>query len=236
MSKLALITGASGGIGGACAEALYKAGCRVVLHYNSNRDAAEALAERLGNARAAQADLTSEADVKRLAELCGDIDILVNCAGIAKSSLFQDINEASWDRMLDTNLKSVYLVTRAFLPAMISRKSGSIVNISSMWGITGASCETSYSASKGAIIALTKALAKEVGPSGIRVNCVAPGCIDTAMLRTLGDEVIADLAEEAPLRRIGTPQDVAEAVAFLALDSASFITGEVLNVSGGFLI
>ncbi len=244
MSRITLISGAGGGIGGACALALARRGDRIALHCHRSSEAAEALAVRIrsegGQARVFRADLTRAEEVRALhlevSEQMGPADVLVNNAGAAGFAQFQDIEEAEWDRILDTNLRSAYLLTRAVLPDMIARKGGCIVNIASMWGQTGCSCEVHYSAAKGGLIAMTKALAKEAGPSGIRVNCVAPGVIDTAMIGNLDEEARRALAAETPLGRLGTPRDVAGAVLFLTGEESSFITGQILGVNGGFVI
>ena len=244
MQKLALVTGAAKGIGEACAIRLAAAGYRVIIHYNNSAEAAEATESIIkydgGTAATIQADLRDEEQVR---SMCARIirkwhcpDLIVNNAGIAQYTQFQDISDADWNNMMDSNVKGAFHVIREFLPIMIERKSGCIVNISSMWGQIGGSCEVHYSASKGAVIAMTKALAKEVGPSGIRVNCVAPGCIRTSMTEVLGEETLKSLADETPLGRIGTPDDVAAAVAFLASEDASFITGQILGVNGGSVI
>ena len=244
MQQTTLISGASGAIGGACALALARRGDRIAVHFHQHRPEAETrVAEILdmgGNARLFQADLTRREEVQRLcrevAEAMGAIDVLVNNAGAAQFAQFQDIEECDWDRIQDANLKSAYLLTRAVLPQMISRKKGCIVNIASMWGQVGASCEAHYSAAKGGLIAMTKALAKEAGPSGIRVNCVAPGVIDTPMIRDLDADARRALAAETPLGRLGEPRDVAGAVLFLTGIDASFITGQVLGINGGLVI
>lgn len=239
MTKIALVTGAAKGIGRACAQKLAEAGFRVAVHYRNSEIEAKALAQSIG-ADAMQADLRSgaEADalVDRILEKYGRIDVVINNAGLSSVRQVQDISEDEWDLMMQANAKSCFLVTRAVLPAMIEAKSGSIVNISSMWGIAGASCESAYSASKGAVIAFTRAVAKEVAPSRIRVNCIAPGVIRTSMLDGFSDKELAGLAENTPLARLGTPRDVAEAAAFFASDAASFITGQVLCVDGGFIL
>lgn len=244
MKKTVLITGASRGIGRAAAVAFAKAGYDVAVNYNKSDEAAAALCSELEGysvrARCFKADV---ADKKAVADMAAEIEktmggvsVLVNNAGIAEQALFTDITEEMWDRMFAVNVKGAYNCTQAVMPRMIYEKCGRIINISSMWGISGASCEVHYSASKAALIGFTKALAKEVGLSGITVNCVAPGVIDTDMNGRLSPEIISELKEETPLNRIGAPQDVAEAILFLASEKASFITGQVLSVDGGFIL
>lgn len=193
-----------------------------------------------GTAIAVRADVANKADVDRVVELCienfGGVGVLVNNAGIAQSRLFTDITEEDWDRMMNVNLKSMFYTCQAVLPHMIRRKEGKIINFSSMWGQVGAACEVHYSAAKAAVIGLTKALAKEVAPSGIQVNCIAPGVIKTDMLAEYSEDELRELAMETPLMRLGTPEDAANAVYFLASSQSDFITGQVLCPNGGFVI
>jgi 3-oxoacyl-[acyl-carrier protein] reductase len=240
-----LITGASGGIGTAIAEGFARAGYGLALHYHKGEERAKALAARLAQtysvpALPLQADLSDtgavQAMFERAAEEFGFIDTLVNNAGIAEQKLFTDLTDEAWDRMIDVNLSGTFRTCRAALPEMIRKKQGTIINVSSMWGQVGASCEVAYSAAKAGVIGLTKALAKEVAPSGITVNCIAPGAIRTPMLDCFTEEDLAALAEETPVGRIGTPEDVAASCVFLASEGARFITGQVLGVNGGFVI
>lgn len=241
---LAVITGASGGIGQAIARAYAQKGYKVALCFHNNKEAAEALAYEItrggGYASAFSADLTSEQHVllleREVIERMGEPDVLVNNAGVSSQMLFTDVSEEEYDFVMDTNVKSAFLTTRAFLPYMVRNKKGCIINISSMWGQVGGSCEVVYSASKAALIGMTKALAKEVGPSNVRVNCIAPGVIDTPMNAQHSKETMKELADETPLQRIGTPQDVANVAVFLAGPRASFMTGQVLGVNGGIVI
>ena len=243
--RYVLITGASGGIGAAMAEAFARAGYGLVLHYHKGEDRARTLAARLTEnysvpALPLCADLSDtkavQAMFERAAEEFGFIDTLVNNAGIAEQKLFTDLTDEAWDRMINVNLSGVFRTCRAALPEMIRKKQGTIINVSSMWGQVGASCEVAYSAAKAGVIGLTKALAKEVAPSGITVNCIAPGAIRTPMLDCFTEEDLAALAEETPVGRIGTPEDVAASAVFLASEGARFITGQVLGVNGGFVI
>ena len=230
--KTVLVTGASGGIGAAAALELARRGWNVALHYRSNQAAARQVERDIlalgGTAKAYQADLTQEAQVEALfAAAEGDfgfVEGLVNNAGTAWKGLFTDMTLGDWRQVLDADLTSVFLCCRRALPPMIRRKRGSIVNVSSMWGQVGASCEAAYSAAKAGVIGLTKALAQEEGPSGIRVNCLAPGVIDTPMNGDLSPEDVAALREETPLGRTGTPREAGEAIAYLL--EAEFLTGK----------
>ena len=233
--KKALITGASRGIGAACARALAEDGYHVYINYHKSKAAAEELAFDLGGI-AVQADVSDPAAVAAMFSATGPVDLLVCNAGIAFSGLFAEITPEIWRKIFAVNVDGVYNCCKCALPHMIHKKAGNIITMSSIWGVTGASCETAYSAAKAAVIGLTKALAKEVGPSGIRVNCVAPGVIDTDMNGALSPEDMAALREETPLGCIGAPADVANAVRFLASEKSGFITGQVLGVNGGFLI
>ena len=244
MRKIVLITGGSRGIGAACVRAFAADGYTVVFLYKSSREKAEALAQSLRaegkDVAAYQCDVADAAQVKAviadILRVYRRIDALVNCAGIAHVGLFTDMTEAEWDRLFAVNVRSAFSVTKAVLPGMISRQGGAVVNVSSMWGEVGASCEVAYSATKAALTGLTKALAKEVGPSGIRVNCVTPGVIDTDMNAQLTEDDRAALADETPLGRIGNADEVAKTILFLCGEGASFITGQILGVSGGMVI
>ena len=234
MKKIALVTGAGRGIGKEISKKLQEDGFFVIA--NSKNTIIPETETQLGY----QADVSDASQVSEMINSMirkfGRIDVLVNNAGIAQQKLFTDISEADWDTMMDTNLKSMFLVTKAVLPHMIHEKSGAILNISSIWGMAGASCEVHYSAAKAGVIGFTKALAKEVAPSNIRVNCVAPGIIRTDMLNEFSKEDLQELAEETPLGRLGTPGDIADAVSFLVSEKANFITGQVLSPNGGFVI
>ena len=234
---IALVTGASRGIGAAIAEALAAQGHLVLIHYHRSKEEAQRLAMSLGG-KAYCADMGDFAQIDRMTDMIlrehGGVDILVNNAGIALEGLYQDISDEDARRLFLVNIEGPMHCTKRLLPAMIARHFGRIINISSVWGEVGAACEVHYSASKAALIGFTKALAKEVGPSGITVNCIAPGVIDTDMNRIYDAETMAALVEETPLQRIGTPADIASAAAFLASGGAGFITGQILGVNGGF--
>lgn len=244
MRRIALITGGSRGIGAACVRLFARSGFAVVFLANRSVEKAQSLTDEL---RAEGLDvayrLCDVSDGTQVASVVADIlrsyrriDVLVNCAGIAHIGLLTDMTDAEWDHLFAVNVRSVFSLTKAVLPGMISRQAGAVVNVSSMWGEVGASCEAAYSATKAAIIGLTKALAKEVGPSGVRVNCVTPGVIDTDMNAQLTDEDRAALAEETPLGRIGSAEEVAQTILFLCSEGASFITGQIVGVSGGLVI
>ncbi len=233
-----LITGGSRGIGAELVKRFAKQGYKVCFTYKKSREAAEALARETG-AVAICADSSVEEDVVRAvreAEKLEPIDCLINNAAISSFSMFTDLTLAQWNDIVAVNLTGAFLYSREVARSMIRRKRGSIVNISSVWGLVGASCEVHYSTVKAGLVGMTKALAKELGPSSIRVNAIAPGVIGTEMNAQLSEEDMRSLVDETPLMRIGTTSDVAAAALFLASDEASFITGEILNVSGGFVI
>ena len=228
-----VITGGSRGIGAAAVELFAAKGHRVYFLYEKNHEAARAVAEKTG-ATAICCDVADGKAVKAAFARIGDVDVLICNAGVMWFGLMSMMEEDAWDRMFNVNVKGIYNCVNAAMPAFLNKHAGSIVTVSSMWGQVGASCEAAYSATKGAIIALTKALAKELGPSGIRVNCVAPGVILTDMCASVDPEVLAEMAEETPVGRNGTPEDVAKAMEYLA--NAEFITGQVLPVNGGYVI
>ena len=237
--SIVLINGGARGIGRAMVKAFCDCGHSVAFTYKQSDSAACELSRATG-ALAIKADSASELDVKMAVECVkkeyGNVNILINNAAVSSFSLFTDMTLDEWNRTFSVNVNGAFLYSREVLRDMINAKWGRIINISSMWGITGSSCEVHYSATKAAIIGMTKALAKEVGPSGITVNCIAPGVIDTDMNKSLSREDIEALVSDTPLMRIGLPEEIADSVLFLASDKASFITGEVLNVNGGFLI
>lgn len=241
--KTVVITGSARGVGAATAALFADSGYNVVINYNTSEKEALALLEQLTdkgfNATAVRADVSDPQEAKLLFEQAksrfGSVDVIVNNAGIAQQKLFTDITDEDYDRMFDCNVRSVFNCCRCALPDMIHNKYGRIINISSMWGIVGASCEVHYSASKAAVIGMTKALAREVAPSGITVNCIAPGVIDTPMNKGFDEETMKVLCEETPVGRIGTPEEIARAVLFFADEKSGFITGQTLGIDGGFI-
>ena len=228
-----VITGGSRGIGAAAVELFSARGDRVYFLYEKNHEAARAVAEKTG-ATPLCCDVSDGTAVKAAFAQIGDVDILICNAGIMHFGLLSMMEEEVWDRLFAVNVKGIYHCVNAAMPAFLRKHSGCVITVSSMWGQVGASCEAAYSATKGAVIALTKALAKELGPSGIRVNCVSPGVILTDMCASVDPEVLAEMAEEAPVGRNGRPEDVAKAMAYLA--DADFVTGQVLPVNGGYVI
>lgn len=243
MNKTALITGASRGIGKAIAIEFARNGYNVLANYNNSEKEASELEKMLTeegySIKVFKADVSKSSEADAMIEYClkefGGLDVLVNNAGISQDKLFTDITDEDWERMMSVNVTSVFNCSRKALQHMIWEKSGSIINITSMWGETGGSCEVHYSASKAAIIGMTKALAKEVGPSNIRVNAVSPGVIMTDMCAYYGEETLNELKEETPLMKLGKPEDIAETVYFLA-EKGNFITGQVVGVNGGMVI
>ena len=237
--KVAIITGGSRGIGAATARRFAAAGYRVAINYNRSEREALKLAEELGGT-AVRADVGDPDQVQEMVDNVLDkfcqLDILVCNAGVSETGLISEIDEAHWRRIFAVNVDGMHYCCQAVLPHMIHRKSGSIITVASMWGQVGGSCEVAYSATKGAVIAYTKAASKELGPSNIRLNCVSPGVIDTEMNAHLNREDLAVLADETPLGRLGTPDEVAKAIAFLASDEASFLTGQVLSPNGGLVV
>ena len=231
--KNVVITGGSRGIGAAAVELFAAKGDRVFFLYEKNHAAAQAVAQKTG-ATAICCDVADSAAVKKAFASIPDVDILICNAGICHTGLMSDLPEADWDRLFAVNVKGIYNCVNAAMPTFLKKHAGSVVTVSSMWGQVGASCEAAYSATKGAVIALTQALAKELGPSGIRVNCVAPGVILTDMCANVDEEILAEMAAETPVGRNGTPMDVAKAMEYLA--NAEFITGQVIPVNGGYVI
>ena len=228
-----VITGGSRGIGAAAAELFAAKGHRVYIFYTHNETAARAVAEKTG-AIPICCDVSDGDDVRAAFARIPDVDILICNAGISHYGLMSMMSERDWDRLFAVNVKGVYHCVNAAMPMFLKKQRGCVITVSSMWGRVGASCEAAYSATKGAIIALTKALAKELGPSGIRVNCVAPGVILTDMCAHFDEETLAELAEEAAIGRNGNPMDVARAMEYLS--EADFVTGHILNVDGGMVI
>ena len=244
MKKTVIVTGSSKGIGAATAILFAQSGWNVVINYNESFESANLLCRSLvSNGYSAiiqKANVANKLEVdimvKEALYKFGSIDVLVNNAGVAYQGLITDTDEIDFDRIIDVDLKGVFNCCKAVTPVMVNQKSGCIVNISSIWGQRGASCEVAYSATKAALIGLTRSLAAELAPSHIRVNCVAPGVIRTDMLDELPEELLPQLAEQTPLGRLGTPEDIAAAVAFLADPTAGFITGQVLTCDGGFIL
>ena len=243
MNKTALVTGGAKGIGAAICKALANDGYRIALNYNNSFESATELKNELSSVTHIEifkADISDSSDVERMfteiENAFGGVDVLINNAGIAQQALFTDITDEMWQEMIGVNLTGAFNCCRRALPYMIRNKFGKIINITSMWGEVGASMEVHYSASKAGLIGLTKALAKEVGLSGITVNAVSPGVIETDMMASFSDDVKSSLAEETPLGILGTPENIASAVSFLASDKADFITGQVVSVNGGFII
>ena len=231
--KHVVITGGSRGIGAAAVELFAARGDRVYFLYEKNHAAASAVAEKTG-AIPICCDVSDSAAVKAAFEQIPDVDILICNAGILHFGLMSMTEESAWDRIFDVNVKGMYLCINAAMPYFLRRHTGCIITVSSMWGQVGASCEVAYSATKGAVIALTKALAQELGPSGIRVNCVAPGVIETDMCASVEPEILKEMAEDTPVGRNGRPEDVAKAMEYLT--NATFVTGQVLPVNGGYII
>lgn len=244
MKRCVLITGASGGIGAAIAHTFAKQGDSVVLGYHTGKERAEALRQAIesagGSCCAVQADIREESAVESMVRAAeqrfGAVQVLVNNAGIAQQKLFDCLKQSEWDDMFAVQARGAFLCAKHVLPQMLRAKSGCIINIASMWGQVGASCESHYASANAALIGLTKSLAKEEGPSGIRVNCVSPGAIDTGMMSIFSKEDKEALCGDIPLCRLGTAQDVANAVVFLASDLAAYITGQVLGVNGGMVM
>ncbi len=244
MSKVAVVTGASRGIGAAIAIKLAEEGYDVAINYLEREDRAKEVQEKISalgrRAIIVQADVAIRAQVDAMfarvrAEL-GEVELLVSNAGIAGQMQIQDVSQERWDRFFGVNVTAAFNCVQNVLPYMLHEHRGCIITVSSMWGLRGASCESVYSATKAALIGFSRSLSNELAPSGIRVNCIAPGVIDTEMLDELPDEIRAGLAEETPIRRLGKPEDIAELAAYLASDKASFITGQVITADGGFIV
>lgn len=242
MKKCALITGASGGIGSAIAVELAK-DFNIVACYNTDENGANELAGKLRAVNAdfilCKADVSDSSQVKKVfadaSDKFGGVSVLINNAGMAQQKLFTDITEDEFDRITAVNFKSVFNCCQCAVPFMVNQKSGKIINVSSMWGVCGASCETVYSATKAAVIGLTKALGKELAPSNVQVNCIAPGAIDTKMNNNLSEEDKSAFADEIPMGRFGKPEEIAKTVAFLASEGSDYITAQVITVDGGLI-
>lgn len=244
MEKIALVTGSSRGIGRAIVRELAREGWKVCINYRVRRDCAESLLEEIsafgGEAMIYGADVSRREEVNAMVaavkEKWGAVSLLVNNAGVAGQALFQDVTDELWHRYFSVNVDGAFHAIQAVLPPMLREHAGCIINVSSMWGLRGASCEVTYSCTKAALIAMSRSLALELAPTNIRVNCIAPGVIKTDMLDALPAEVLPQLAEETPLRRLGTPEDIAHLAVFLASDKSSFITGQVITADGGFIV
>ena len=244
MEKIALVTGSSRGIGRAIARELAREGWKVCINYRVRKDCAESLLEEIsafgGEAMIYGADVSRREEVNAMVaavkEKWGAVSLLVNNAGVAGQALFQDVTDELWHRYFSVNVDGAFHAIQAVLPPMLREHEGCIINVSSMWGLRGASCEVTYSCTKAALIAMSRSLALELAPTNIRVNCIAPGVIKTDMLDALPAEVLPQLAEETPLRRLGTPEDIAHLAVFLASDKSSFITGQVITADGGFIV
>ena len=244
MEKIALVTGSSRGIGRAIARELAREGWKVCINYRVRKDCAESLLEEIsafgGEAMIYGADVSRREDVNAMVAAIkanwGEVSLLVNNAGVAGQALFQDVTDELWHRYFSVNVDGAFHAIQAVLPPMLREHEGCIINVSSMWGLRGASCEVTYSCTKAALIAMSRSLALELAPTNIRVNCIAPGVIKTDMLDALPAEVLPQLAEETPLRRLGTPEDIAHLAVFLASDKSSFITGQVITADGGFIV
>ena len=241
-NKVILVTGGSRGIGAGIVKLLATNGYRVVLNYNKSEELAKKIKQELKEKNIEidiiKADVSEKSEVKRMIDFIigkyNRLDVLINNAGIAQEKLFLDIEDEEWEKINSVNLNSVYYCTKYALPHMLSKKEGCIINISSIWGVTGGSCEVAYSTTKAAINGFTKALAKEMGPSNIRVNCIAPGIIDTDMNNNLNKREIKDLEEEIPLNKIGKPNDIAKCIKWLIEDE--YTTGQIININGGWYI
>lgn len=244
MEKIALVTGSSRGIGRAIARELAREGWRVCINYRVRRDCAESLLEEItafgGEGMIYGADVSRREEVNAMVAAIkaqwGEVSLLVNNAGVAGQALFQDVTDELWHRYFSVNVDGAFHAIQAVLPPMLREHEGCIINVSSMWGLRGASCEVTYSCTKAALIAMSRSLALELAPTNIRVNCIAPGVIKTDMLDALPADVLPQLAEETPLRRLGTPEDIAHLAVFLASDKSSFITGQVITADGGFIV
>ena len=238
--KTVIVTGGSRGIGRAIVEKFANENYNVILNYNKSEFAALDIAKKYTNIDVFKADVSNSKDVEAMINFAeskfGKIDILINNAGISSTGLLQDLSLEEWNKLFETNVTGTFLVTREVLPHMISKKSGKIINISSVWGIVGASTEVAYSASKAAIIGFTKALAKEVGPSGITVNAIAPGIVMTDMVSNLSVDEFEQIRSEIPLGRIGSTDDIANAAFYLASDSADYMTGQIISPNGGWIM